>query len=140
MKNHMRRKVGPVFWRLSRLIVIALMAGFILTACSGEGSFRSEPQIWKDIGLIVEYRPYPLRAGMSEFWVVARKKDGKPAHDLIVSVSIEGRGGLRQGIQDGHTGVFRRAIAVPAGSPILLVHIKRKDDGTVMRFPLEVSP
>jgi hypothetical protein len=92
---------------------------------------------YNDIEFVVEIRPGPPRVGMNEFIIVATHKDRKPAHEFVVSLKMQGVGEWRQSIQDGHSGVYRRAIRIndPAGD-ILLVQVKRGDQEAVLSFPV----
>jgi hypothetical protein len=58
-------------------------------------------------------------------------------HDLIVSLRSDLDGGWEQAIQDGFSGVHRRAIHL-SGNPVLYVRLrkKRSDESVVLEFPL----
>ena len=124
-----------------RLFLAMLFAG-LLSACSNEQSVILGPQQWQDLNFRVETRPSPLRVGMNEFIVIASRGEYKPGVGLVVMLRADENGKWRQAIQDGFTGVYRRAVKVddPA-TQSLSVHVRRaksdeKDDETVLLFPL----
>lgn len=77
---------------------------------------------------------------MNEFLVIATRGRAKPAHDLIVSLSINDTESWQQAIQDGHVGVYRRAIAVPDPvNDVLFVRIEHDNREGILRFPLDMQ-
>ncbi len=125
---------------------LALTALLLLVAACGS---RDVPppfpvQQWEDIKVEIESRPPRLSPGMNEFLVIATRPPRKPAHDLIVSLRINDRGKWHQAIQDGHVGVYRRAILVPdPDNDVLAVRLQRDEREGVLYFPLrqqEASP
>jgi hypothetical protein len=123
------------------LFLFFVLAGF-LSACSDEQAVILGPQQWQDLGIRVETRPSPLRVGMNEFIVIASRDEYKPGVGLVVQLRVGENGKWRQAIQDGFTGVYRRAVQVddPA-TQTLFVHLRRsksddKNDDTVLAFPL----
>jgi len=120
---------------------ITVFAG-LLSACSNERSVILGPQQWQDLSFQVEARPSPLRVGMNEFIVVASHGKYKPGVGLVVMLRASETEEWRQAIQDGYTGVYRRAVKVndPAAQS-LSVHVRRvkgdnEGDETVLLFPL----
>jgi len=114
----------------------------LLSACSTEQSVILGPQQWQELGFRVEARPSPLRVGMNEFLVIASDGKYKPGVGLVVMLRASENEEWRQAIQDGYTGVYRRAVKVddPA-TQSLSVHVRRvkgdnKGDETVLLFPL----
>jgi hypothetical protein len=127
------------------LFLVAVLMG-LLTACADEQSVILGPQQWQDLGIRVETRPSPLRVGMNEFIVIASRDEYKPGVGLVVQLRVGENEKWRQAIQDGFTGVYRRAVRVddPA-TQTLFVHLRRsksddKKDETVLRFPLNQKP
>lgn len=117
--------------RLTLVMVVSLLA-----ACSGE-SARLPPQTWGETEVVVETRPAPVRAGMNEFLVIASDPRGRPERDMVVSLRMDPEGQWRQAMQDGGSGVYRKALLVPAGRQTLYVHLRRDSGGqTVMEFPV----
>lgn len=111
----------------------------LLAACGAEQS-RLPPQIWQDIKVGLETRPAPVVAGMNEFLISAVRASGAAEYNLLVFIRMDEGGAWVQSIQDGHTGVFRRAIAVRGGGPQTL-HVRLVRDGQEgeLRFALPVS-
>lgn len=115
-----------------------------LVGCSDGEVVRLGPQSWDGIQFIVETRPAPVRTGMNEFIVIASRGKVKPGYDLIVSLRIDEQAEWKQAIQDGYTGVYRRAIRIDNPlTDILAVQVrkaKQNNDGneneTVLYFPL----
>lgn len=81
--------------------------------------------------------PTPVKPGMNEFLVLTTLEHGKPVHDLIVSLRASQDDEWQQAIQDGFSGVHRRALYLP-GTPTLYVQLRKKrtDETVVLEFPL----
>ncbi|MDH5257384.1 MAG: hypothetical protein OEX07_05235 [Gammaproteobacteria bacterium] len=117
-------------------VIFSIIIFALLAACGGDHA-RTPPQQWKDLTFMVETRPPELRPGMIEFLVLANRGSRKRAHDLLVSIRIGRSGRWVQSIQDGNTGVYRRALKVTdPETDILSVHIKHKDEEKLFEFPL----
>lgn len=69
-------------------------------------------QTWQGIDVLVETRPTPPTPGMNEIWVILTDAGKHPIPDVIVYLKATGASEWIQAIQDGHTGVFRRAIHI----------------------------
>jgi len=113
----------------------------LLSACSNEQSIILGPQQWQNLVFRVETRPSPLRVGMNEFIVIVNRDGYKPGVGLVVMLRIGDSGKWRQAIQDGYTGVYRRAMHVAdPGTQSLSVHARQTKsddkDETVLFFPL----
>lgn len=120
------------------LSCVALCA-FLVGGCESEDVPTSPPQTWNGYTIVIESRPPQVTAGMNEFLVIANLEK-KPAHDLVVSLRIGEEGRWTQAIQDGHVGVYRRAIGVRDPSKdVLSVHLRRGSEETVMNFPLQYA-
>lgn len=124
-------------FKIMRLIAILLFT-LALTACPGS-AVLSPPQQWEGMTFQVETRPPVVKPGMIEFLVLANR-ERRRAHDLVVSIRIGTTGRWVQAIQDGHVGVYRRAIRVhdPA-SDKLNVHIRYGEKEIVLVFPLDFA-
>jgi len=113
----------------------------LLFGCGGDSAYVLKPQLWNNISIFVEVRPNPPVSGMNELLVVATRKDRHPAFDMIVSVSSNAQPKPVQTIQDGHSGVYRRAVRLdnPA-TDIVKVTIQSREKGaegeTVLEFPV----
>jgi hypothetical protein len=115
----------------------------MLSGCADDKAVVLGPQQWEDLVFKIETRPSPLRVGMNEFIVIASWDEYKPGVDLVVDLKVGKNGQWRQAIQDGFTGVYRRAVQVddPQTQTLTVrVNRTRKDDGTVMYFPLNQKP
>ena len=110
-----------------------------LTGCSGpDPRYMMEAQTWGDVVVKVETRPMPVRVGMNEFLVMTTTQRGRPVFDLIVALRADGSKDWAQGIQDGHSGVYRKAAVVPEGATNLYVQLRKHgtDEGEILAFPL----
>lgn len=84
----------------------------LISACADKEAVSLGPLQWQDVQFVVETRPTPLREGMNEFIVIATRERGRPGVGLIVSIRVDENMDWRQTIQDGYTGVYRRALRV----------------------------
>lgn len=124
-----------------RSLILSLMA-VCLVACSGEDPrYAMEPLRWGDTVIKVEPRPAPVRTGMNEFLVLATTERGRPVFDMIISMRADHGHKWMQGIQDGHSGVYRKAVMVPKGADTLYVQLQKIDteEGEILAFPLIFS-
>lgn len=121
-----------------KMIVLGLL-GLALTACANQDAPVIPPQMWGDVQINVEPRPEIPIVGMNEFLVTATRKPSRPAFDLIVSVRMSESDAWQQAIQDGHVGVYRRALLVtdPATQAVF-VRVEQGDKKGELRFPLKV--
>lgn len=130
----------------AQCFVVALLAAMLaagLFGCSDKGVTVLGPQQWEDLELRVEVRPSPIRVGMNEFIVIASRDVYKPGVGLVVNIRASEQSEWRQAIQDGFTGVYRRAVQVDdPQTQSLSVHVRRsdRDDETVLTFPLNQKP
>ena len=130
---------GDSMQRVSCLLLILLG----LTACADESAVRLGPQQWQDTQFVVESRPSPIRVGMNEFIVIATRERGRPGVGLVVSLRVNNEGDWHQAIQDGFTGVYRRAVKIDnPQTDVLSVQVRRsrpkqgEDSETTLNFPL----
>jgi hypothetical protein len=114
-----------------------------LIGCSSHDTEKLPSQQWEGVVVRIETRPTPVQAGMNEFWIILNDSRGRPAHDLIVSLRSSGQKTWVQAIQDGHTGVFRRALRVKnPESDVLVVRLQRHDEDATegeLVFPLVIK-
>lgn len=109
----------------------------LLTACSSSGTGMYPHQPWEDLIIHVETRPAPLVKGVNEFLIYATINARQPGSDLIVSIKERGGTKWHQSIQDGHVGVYRRAIVITnPETNVLQVRIKRGKDVGLLEFAL----
>ncbi len=124
---------------MNKVLGFLLIALIALTACSKE-RVSMPSQKWEDIKFEVETRPPSAVPGMNEFVIIA-SRSRRPAPDLILSIQIMGSGKWQQAIQDGHIGVYRKALVVrDPQQDTLLVRIrhskKENKKETILEFPL----
>lgn len=124
-------------------IILALLI-LILAGCGGDIP-TTPPQKWGEYSFRLESRPPVVVKGMNEFLLIGNYGERKRAVDLIVSFRVGPTGKWNQAIQDGHTGVYRRAMKViNPDSDVLYVHVKKKNEEKeieekVFQFPLNYS-
>ncbi len=113
----------------------------LLAACgSPEPQFEIPVQKWEDTVIEIQSRPTPVRPGMNEFLVIATLERGKPVHDLIVELRGAPSDKWRQAIQDGHSGVYRKAVSIPQSSHYLYVQLRRKRTDEAVELTFDLSP
>jgi len=131
-KNNQRKN-------LLTLVVFVLFI-LVIAGCGRSGAYILVPQQWNDTEFLVEIRPGAPTKGMNEFVVVATDKKGVPGYEYIVSIKMNASHDWQQMIQDGHSGVYRRAIAInDPRNGVLMVQIRHKKEESqqvVLRFPL----
>lgn len=121
-----------------KTLIVALLALTLLACSAPEGEYQIPAQKWDDVVVVIQSRPTPVATGMNEFLVLATLERGKPVHDLIVSLRSSEEQPWQQAIQDGHSGVYRKAVNVPAGVTELQVQLRKKrtENESVLSFPL----
>lgn len=122
-----------------RILAICLLV-LAASGCGKGNAYILVPQHWNNTEFVVEIRPGAPTRGMNEFVVVATDREGVPGYQYVVSIKMASDDHWVQMIQDGHSGVYRRAIAVhdPAND-VLDMQIKHSDDKdlqTVLHYPL----
>jgi hypothetical protein len=124
-----------------RLPVLLSLLVINLAACSDGSEQLSIPsQHWKEADVRIETHPNPPLAGMSEIVVIVTGPRGRPIQDLMVS--LRGNDSMQwvQAIQDGHIGVYRRAIDIGDGESVALqVRLQQGMDEKVLLFPLKLA-
>jgi len=110
-----------------------------LSACSDPNVPKSPPQYWQGLEIVLETRPQVVTPGMNEFLVIITDKRGLPGSDLVVSLRTSETAAWSQAIQDGHSGVFRRAVRLASGQEGVFVQLKRAKDEVELLFPLRVA-
>ena len=122
------------------LKIVPLLLIIVLCGCSAGEPYLLDPQMHNDVEILVEIRPGAPTPGMNEFLVIATHKNRLPASEYIVSIKLQSDQEWAQSIQDGATGVYRRAIRVNnPGSDVLMVQLVSKDGkqpAAELSFPL----
>lgn len=118
-----------------------LVLMFMMMAACGRGPEVAgpPPQSWGKVVVRIESRPIPPRVGMNEFLVIGTEAGGRPAWNMMVTLRTKASDDWRQAIQDGESGVYRKALPLGAGEQILYVRLQRGSDETVLEFPLKVD-
>jgi len=106
-------------------LVLLLLLTLLLPACSDVDMPQMPSQQWQELDIALQSRPSPLQTGMNEFWIIATNPRGKSRN-----------GPWSQAIQDGHSGVYRRAVRISAGQYSVMLQLRRGRDQTVLEFPL----
>lgn len=117
---------------------LVLLLGF--TACSRHAPVTLPPRQWQDLEVVVETRQAPVQTEMYEFLVIISKRGIRPREDLVVSLRVSPSDPWHQAIQDGDTGVFRKALQVTAAQDVLYVQIRRKQEMGELTFPFKTAP
>lgn len=116
---------------------IAASLCLVLSACDSGPTPSIPAQTWEDVQIVVETRPPHVTHGMNEFLIIASREGRKPAHNLVIHLRMNEEGRWHQAIQDGHVGVYRRAVAVSdPDNDVLDVRIERDNRQGVLRFRL----
>lgn len=120
------------------LLPIVVVA-WLLSACEPAVQYEIPRQKWNDVVVRIESRPAPPTPGMNEFWIILNDTTGRPVTNVVVSVRASSSS-WNQAIQDGHTGVFRRAIRVddPSSTP-LLVQLRKGKQEAELSFSLAAN-
>lgn len=125
--------------KLFPLILLTLA----LYGCGGGEAYILGPQMHNDVEILVEIRPGAPTVGMNEFLVLATHKNRLSASKYVVSIKMRGADEWYQSIQDGATGVYRRAIRVnDPRNDVLMVQLASKDGNQVpveLSFPLALG-
>jgi len=122
-------------------IILLVFAIAVLPSCSRSDAYILVPQRWNENEILVEIRPGAPRHGMNEFVVVATNyKTGVPGYEYIVSLKMNTGERWHQMIQDGHSGVYRRAIEVkdPVNGVLVvqIKHTREKNKKAELNYPL----
>lgn len=128
--------------RALRLWPCALWCAAALSACSEE-SAPIGVRSWGPFEVAVELRPSPPRPGHNEVVVLVAGEHRRPVYDAIVSVRARADAAWVQAIEDGHLGVYRRAVDFGRGGDLVLQVGLRRDgeaEPHVVDFPVHIEP
>ena len=132
----MRQKNNMKFLKIWFFTLVIL----VVSACGRGNAYILPPQSWNDTEFMVEIRPGAPQKGMNEFVVISTQTDGVPGYNYIVTIKTDQNDRASQMIQDGHSGVYRRAIAVrdPLNEVLIvqIVHKEKPELKTELRYPL----
>jgi len=123
-----------------KFVLLFLLLLTSLSGCGRGNAYILPHQTWNKTEFVVEVRPGAPRVGMNEFVVIATQLDGVPGYNYVITIKTNLNANASQMIQDGHSGVYRRAIEIkdPANE-VLLVDIVQKSEldlKTELSFPL----
>lgn len=121
-----------------KVMILALLSS-VLWGCGSDTADTLGQQRVGNAVIEVQCRPTPVAIGMNEFLVLATDLHGAPVHDLLVDVRMKDGDVWQQAIQDGFSGVYRKALGVESLHEQLRVRIKRDSTETELRFPLTKS-
>jgi len=100
----------------------------LIVSCGGDVP-KSDVKQWKDYDFHVESRPPIVEVGMNELLFLGNYKKRGRADSLIVYYRMGEDGKWVQAMQDGLTGVYRRAMMVKdPTSDVLHVHVREKGE------------
>ena len=131
-------------------ILVLLVGVLMMSSCTTE--IPTTPvEKWDEYTFRLEARPPIIEKGMMEFLTISDFEGNIRGWDLVVYYRMGPTGQWVQAIQDGHTGVYRRAMKVSdPETDVLYVHVKKnqtlkekkekaKRKETVIQFPLNYS-
>ncbi|MDH3325216.1 MAG: hypothetical protein OEM38_00700 [Gammaproteobacteria bacterium] len=131
---------------MKKLILLVLIA--LSVSCTNEIP-TTQFQEWGEYSFRLESRPPHVKPGMNEFLLIGNFKKKFRAYDLIVSYRMGPAGKWSQAIQDGNTGVYRKAMRVKnVETDVLFVYVKQNKkikmtdepvEDQVFQFPLNYS-
>ena len=121
-------------------VAVVLWIVVLISACGKSVENPIAPQEWDGVVFDVQTRPAVIKGGMIEFLILATEKSGRPVRNLVISLRMDEADEWRQAIQDGHSGVYRRALNVTPSATSLSVNVRRKktEDEAELLFPLPV--
>jgi len=135
-----RRVACERTWRpaIALVAIAAVLAG---ASCSnGEEAAAVGTQQWGPYDVTVETRPSPPREGQNEVVVIIAGEHHRPIYDALVTLRTQESAPWIQAIEDGHVGVYRRAVNFGhAREGKLLVQLQRGDEKTVLEFPVAIE-
>lgn len=123
----------------ARALATATLAA-LLAACGETGdSYVVGSGRWNDIDVTVESRPAPPQAGNNEVVVIITRARHQPVYDAVVHVRARAENPWVQAIEDGHVGVYRRAVDFGReGDTRIEVRVQRGSDETTLGFPVRI--
>ncbi len=121
---------------------VALAAGIFLAGCSAsdDASKVLGSRQWGTITVTVETSPSPPRPGTNEILVQVSGERHQAVFDALVYVRTRVSHEWTQAIQDGHVGVYRRALNFGRGGDVgLEILLRRNGEEATLVFPVEIS-
>jgi len=131
----LRRRAGGRIQALLLFILPCLLAG----CGADDGNAQIGAQRWGNLDVAVEVRPSPPRAGHNEVVVIVSGEHHRPIYDALVYLRAQPDLPWVQAIEDGHVGVYRRAVLfADGGAAALQVRLQRGSEESVLIFPLSL--
>ncbi len=94
---------------------------------------------WGGMVVSVESRPSPPRPGNDELVVTLTDERRHPVSDVVVNLRARPDADWVQAIEDGHVGVYRRAVNFGgAGHAVLEMRLRRGAEEGALAFPVTV--
>jgi hypothetical protein len=120
--------------------VLATFAGLSLGACGeSSDSYVVGTGRWNDFDVTVESRPAPPRQGNNEVVIIVTGERRQPVFDAIVNLRAQPSAPWVQAIEDGHVGVYRRAVNFGQGNGATIeVQLRRGTDETLLSFAVPI--
>jgi hypothetical protein len=95
---------------------------------------------WGEYDVSVESRPAPPRRGNNEVVVIITGERHQPVYDALVAVRAQSEAAWTQAIEDGHVGVYRRAVNFGHGDrAVIQVQLKRGAQESELDFPVSLA-
>ena len=138
-----RKAEGRLGVQRSKRLAGSVLCAAALLGCGNSGSdstvLGSQP--WGAYDVAVEIRPSPPHEGHNEVVVIVSGEHHRPIYDALVSVRAQQTQPWVQAIEDGHVGVYRRAVNFGHGPTVTLeVQLQREQDPTgVLSFPVTLQ-
>lgn len=128
----------PRAWRSGAAV---LGAALVMACGNSADSSQVGAQPWGSFNVAVEVRPAPPRPGHNEVVVIITGEHHRPVYDALVSVRADSRQDWVQAIEDGHVGVYRRAVSFGRNPVVTLqVRLQRADNQSILEFPVTLAP
>jgi len=134
-------RASPAAAQYHRAWLAALLCTLALCACGRSAeSTAIGTQPWGAYEVSVEIRPSPPRPGHNEVVVIVSGEHHRPIYDALVSLRAQASDPWVQAIEDGHVGVYRRAVKFMGGPATTLeVQLQRSEESSaVLRFPVQI--
>ncbi len=121
--------------------LLAVIVTFAVGGCGNEeqtGTIGTRQ--WGPYEVTVETRPWPPRVGQNEVVVMIVGERRQPIYDALVTMRAQASSPWIQAIEDGHVGVYRRAVRFGGeGQSKLQIQLQRGDEKTVLDFPVALG-
>lgn len=120
--------------------VLTMLAACAMAACGeSSDSYVVGTGRWNDFDVTVESRPAPPRAGNNEVVVIVTGARRQPVFDALVTLRAQPSEPWVQAIEDGHVGVYRRAVNFGRGqSATIQVQLRHGSDQGTLSFPVAI--